>query len=425
DYSNLTEWTFPAGATIPPGSFKVVFCDGQTNLSSSAELHANFNLTSGSGELALSLLDTNGVPRILDYLNYRNLGPDHSYGSMPNGQGIDRAELLNATPGVSNVNSSTGLTVAINEWMAGNTHTLKDPVTGKYEDWFELYNYGDKAVSLAGCYLSHALTNKFEFQIPAGYSISPHGFLLVWADKQATIATPELHASFKLSKSGTSICLRAPDGTLLDFVSFGPQTSDIGMGRYPDGSANISILPLATPGNVNAAPNTPPEFRVSGSQYGYLGETIQFLAQAQDEDVPHQSLSYSLDPGSPTNAVIDPLTGAVSWTPLPRQAPSTNFFLLRVTDNGIPPLSATEPVAVIVDLPPALATFASAGNQVTMAWTAFPGRTYQLQYKEDLASPNWTDLGPAFIGNGDVVSLSPTNDVGASRQGFFRLKVDR
>ncbi|MGH7969599.1 MAG: lamin tail domain-containing protein, partial [Limisphaerales bacterium] len=67
DYSNLVEWAFPAGAVVSPRSFKLIFCDGQTNLSTPSELHANFTLASGSGGLALSLLDTNAVPRIADY----------------------------------------------------------------------------------------------------------------------------------------------------------------------------------------------------------------------------------------------------------------------------------------------------------------------------------------------------------------------
>src|SRR5204862_1562916 len=32
-YTNLTNWAFPAGAAINPGQFKVIFADGQSNLS--------------------------------------------------------------------------------------------------------------------------------------------------------------------------------------------------------------------------------------------------------------------------------------------------------------------------------------------------------------------------------------------------------
>ena len=113
-------------------------------------------------------------------------------------------------------------------------------------------------MDLAGCYLTHSLTNPVEFQIPPGYAISAHGFLLVWADKKTPTGSGDLHANFKLTKSGTSIGLYWTNGSLVDYVAFGQQTSDISMGRYPDGGPAISILPIATPRTNNALPNTAP-----------------------------------------------------------------------------------------------------------------------------------------------------------------------
>ena len=125
-YTNLAQWTFPADAVIAPNEFKVVFADGQLALSSSNELHTGFALSSGAGALVLSQLDTNGQSRVLDYLNYTNLGPNHSYGSFPDGQSFVRQEFFYATPGSSN-DGGKPIPVAINEWMAGNTHTSPTP----------------------------------------------------------------------------------------------------------------------------------------------------------------------------------------------------------------------------------------------------------------------------------------------------------
>ncbi len=421
-YSNLANWAFPTGSMIGPGQFRVVFADGQTNLSNTAELHTSFALGAGSGSLALSFLDAHGVPRIIDYLNFTNPAPDHSYGALPDGQGCTRSDLETPTPGVANSSAAPSLSVAINEWMASNTQTAKDPVTGKYEDWFELYNYGETPVDLSGCFLSHSLTNMSEFQIPSGYRLPGHGFLLVWADKSPTNGTAELHADFKLSKSGTSICLRAPGGALIDSVTFGPQSPDLSMGRYPDGAAMISLLPNATPGRQNAAVNTAPALAAPGDKFTYLGQTLSFTAQGLDSDVPRQTLTYSLDPGSPANAAIDSASGVFTWTPTARQAPSTNVFILRATDNGIPPLSASRPFAVMVSPAPALSAATGAG-QCTLAWPGLRGQTYQLEYRDDLSSGVWTELGPPMIGTGDVLSLSITNDFSSATQRFFRLAV--
>ena len=98
NYTNLTNWAFPSGAAINPGQFKVIFADSQTNLSTLAELHTSFTLASGSGSLALSRLYS-GQPQVLDYLDYTNIGLDHSYGSFPDGQSFLRQEFFPRYPG--------------------------------------------------------------------------------------------------------------------------------------------------------------------------------------------------------------------------------------------------------------------------------------------------------------------------------------
>jgi hypothetical protein len=158
NYTNLTAWAFPAGSSINPKAFKIIFADGQATLSRPTELHANFVLPKESGSLALSRL-YNGQPQVLDFINYEALPSNHSYGSFVDGQSFKRQQFYFATPGGTNNPVSPQLTVAINEWMAGNTRTLRDPLSGKYSDWFELFNYGTNAVNLAGFYLTDSPTN--------------------------------------------------------------------------------------------------------------------------------------------------------------------------------------------------------------------------------------------------------------------------
>src|SRR5206468_343377 len=51
--------------------------------------------------------------------------------------------------------------------------------------------------------------------------------------------------------------------------------------------------------------------------------------------------------GAVTNASIS-ATGVITWTPTEAQGPSTNTFTTIVTDNGSPPLSATNAFTVFV-----------------------------------------------------------------------------
>jgi len=419
-YTNLAQWTFPTNAVIQPGEFKVIFADGQPELSSSNELHTSFTLSSGAGALVLSRLDTNGQAGVLDYINYTNLGPNHSYGAFPDGQSFIRQEFFYPSPGAPN-NGGRPIPVAINEWMAGNTNTIRNPIGGKYDDWFELYNYSSNAVDLAGCYLTHSAANPVEFQVPAGYVIPPHGFLLVWADKNTPTGSGDLHVNFKLAKSGTSIGLYWTNATLVDYVTFGQQTDDISMGRYPDGGAAIYILPAATPRTNNAAPNTAPNLLAPGSKFIYLGQTLSFTAQANDTDAPKQRIIYSLDASAPTNATVNPTNGLFSWTPLARQAPGTYLIPLRASDNGIPPLSTLQIFQALVALPPSLGLAAADSNQVAFTWPTFPDQNYQIEYKDDLNDPVWIPLSLPFPGDGTVLTL--TNDAGTSGPRFFRLLI--
>jgi len=126
--------------------------------------------------------------------------------------------------------------------MADNLSTIANPANpGHFEDWFELYNPDTNAVDLTGFFLSDTLTNTTQSAIPDGTIIPAGGYLLVWADNSLNRNSPtnlDIHAGFALSKGGEAIGLFAPDRTVIDAVTFGPQITDVSQGRFPDGAAS-------------------------------------------------------------------------------------------------------------------------------------------------------------------------------------------
>ncbi len=259
DYSQLTQWAFPTGAVIAPGQFKVVFADGQTHLSTAEEWHTSFALPPAGGSVALTRTANNGQLQVMDYVNYTNLPANQSYGSLPDGQSFARRHFIYATPGAPNNAASPPVTVFINEWMADNTMTLADPADGQFEDWFEIHNPGDQTVDLGGYYLTDNLNNRFQYRVPANghYTIPPRGFLLVWADEetgQNNTSRPDLHVNFKLSKGGEAIGIFAEDGTPVDYVTFGPQETDVSEGVYPDGGTLRLFMAQPSPRAPNILP---------------------------------------------------------------------------------------------------------------------------------------------------------------------------
>jgi len=366
---------------------------------------------------------------VLDYVNYSNVTTNRSFGSFPDGQPFDRQEFYYVTPGGTNNGTAAPLVVFINEWMASNTRTLLNTNNGsKYDDWFELYNPATNSVSLAGYYLTDTLTDKFHYQIPAGYAIPAGGFLLVWADNTSGLNNPNdpaLHANFNLNKGGEAIGLFAAGGVQIDAITFGAQTSDVSQGRCPDGAGTFAILSAPSPRAANACTvsNTPPVLAPIANKFIHEGQTLTFTASAADVDAPPQTLAYSLDPGAPAAAHIDPGSGVFTWPTAGVPAPSTNLISLRVTDNGAPPLSASEVFTAIVLSPLRFGSATLTGSQLTLSWQTAPGQDYQVAYSDDLTPGSWHVLSGAenLPANGSG-SLSVSVSVsGAPHQRFYRV----
>lgn len=126
----------------------------------------------------------------------------------------------------------------INEIMAQNTSTITDD-NGQYEDWIELYNNTSNTLSLDNLFMSDTTTNLLKWQFPSGLTIPANSYLIVWADQDLT--QTGLHADFKLSSVGESAILSYPDGTIIESVTFGAQTADMGYARIPNGTGNFVI----------------------------------------------------------------------------------------------------------------------------------------------------------------------------------------
>jgi hypothetical protein len=425
-YTNYTNWVFPAGSSIGPTQFLIVFCDGEASETTNSEYHTSFRLTAGTGGVALSRLFTN-APQVMDYVNYKNLPGDRSYGSYPDGQPFDRQEFYYVTPGGTNDGRGAPITVYINEWMASNVSSLGDPADGQFEDWFELYNASSNTVNLAGYFLTDNLANKFQYQITTNgpHTIAPYGFLLVWADGEPNqntvggVPRADLHVNFSLAKAGDSIGLFAADGTAVDTVSFAGQIDNWTTGHYPDGTGGFYFMSDTTPRLPNfydLGSNAPPVLDLIGNKVLYLGQTLAFQATASDSDVPAQTLTFSLAPTPPAGANIT-TAGAFTWTP---SAIGTNSVTVRVTDSGAPAASDEETVVVEVLGAPSFASSVQNGATIELTWGARPGKQYAIDCKDDLNAGAWT---PLWTNTAVDNFLSFTNATTNSAQRFFRIRT--
>lgn len=260
DFGNLTKWSF---VDVMITNYLLVWADGEVDESTMVDPHTNFRLNPGTGSIVLSRL-VNGVPQIVDYLNYRNLATNDSYGTFPPGQSSQRLTFHFPTPGGANDPTRRPVSVFINEWMASNSGAVQDPFDQDFDDWFELYNASAQPVDLSRYKLTDLLTDSNKFTIPDGFVIPARGYLLIWADEEGsqTRTNGDLHVNFRLSAGGEEIGLfePGPNGRKVDSVEFGSQTPNVSQGRYPDGAPlPYPLMSPFTPRSANRVAVTQPE----------------------------------------------------------------------------------------------------------------------------------------------------------------------
>lgn len=138
-------------------------------------------------------------------------------------------------------------TVQISEVMAANTHTKLDPDYFNFSDWIELYNPSESVVDIGGYAISDKL-NDPKWTFPAGTTIAPHGYLLVWADEKDK-AGNGLHTNFKLKMDGEAVALFGKEGKMIEGFAYLKQHPDISVAME---NGQLSYMP-PSPGSQNAA----------------------------------------------------------------------------------------------------------------------------------------------------------------------------
>jgi hypothetical protein len=152
-----------------------------------------------------------------------------------------------------------------------------------------------------------------------------------------------------------------------------PGVTDVRLYRIIAGSGRIGIKLTGT--------NAPPQLAATPDQVVDEGVTLSLTNIVTDGDLPYQTLSFSLLPGVPYGASVNPTNAVFTWTPREEQGPGTNFIQVVVTDDGSPPLGATNSFSVVVreiNTPPQLgvldpATILQAGDIGTLGDPLEPG----------------------------------------------------
>jgi pectin methylesterase-like acyl-CoA thioesterase len=166
--------------------------------------------------------------------------------------------------------------------------------------------------------------------------------------------------------------------------------------------------------------NTAPSLTPVPDQTINVGVMLQLTNVATDPDVPPQTLTFALLSG-PTNATLDSASGILNWRPLVPQAGATYPVSVVVTDDGSPPLSATNNFHVTVNLltQPLLGSPSWVSGQFSMSVAGQTGPDYALQ-----ASANLTDWQTVFRTNSPAMPFEWTDPNSAAyAEQFYRVVV--
>jgi subtilisin-like proprotein convertase family protein len=195
----------------------------------------------------------------------------------------------------------------------------------------------------------------------------------------------------------------------------GPGTNLIAIVATDNGSPNLSSTQTFTA--IVLESNLPPTLTPIASRIVHAGAMITFTNSATDPDWPANALTFTLDPGGPLAASVDP-AGVFTWLTTDGDANSTNAFTVRVTDNGLPALDSTQGFQVTVQDRPIITSITTSNDWVMLTWSAIAGETYRLQYSGDMSGTNWSD-SVDILATGSNASGSSALDSSAR---FFRVR---
>lgn len=142
--------------------------------------------------------------------------------------------------------------LVINEVVSSNDGVNIDE-EGQTEDWIELANVSDSAISLSGYLIADSKSEPFPLP---NIILNAQSVILFWADSDASDGS--LHLPFKLSAAGEELKIFNANGAVIDSINIPALETNQAYGRYPSITGNFSRCRYATPNRANGEQCGPP-----------------------------------------------------------------------------------------------------------------------------------------------------------------------
>ncbi|WP_293313893.1 putative Ig domain-containing protein [Microcoleus sp. PH2017_08_TRC_O_A] len=172
---------------------------------------------------------------------------------------------------------------------------------------------------------------------PPGMSVDPKNGTVVWTPTAAQVE--EYYKELRATRDRLIAFGRGDSAPTVVKFNVALRAND-GKGGQALQYVEVELVP----------PNNPPVFTSTAPSnlLPQTGKRFEYRAVAADAD--GDSITYSLQAGSPAGVTIDPATGLVTWTPTAIQLGATSFTVLA-TDSKSSPVKLEVPLRVIEPIP--------------------------------------------------------------------------
>lgn len=187
--------------------------------------------------------------------------------------------------------------IHINELMVRNSSAIINEELN-FEGWAEIYNSGDEAVDLSGCFFSDNENDHFKWKNQDNTIIGPKQFAIFYFDELDEYN----HTSFKLDCDGGVLILSDAAGNELDRMAYPKTFRNSSYGRVTDGGEALGHFQLPTIGMSNFAATATAQAKapVFSENAGFYNAPISVTISAPN---PFAAIFYTTDSSEPK---IDP-----------------------------------------------------------------------------------------------------------------------
>ncbi len=175
-------------------------------------------------------------------------------------------------------------------------------------------------------------------------------------------------------------------------------------------AVEVPIVEVNQPGSITPIP----------PQKLVLGEKLTLQLDALDPDIPANTLRFWLGRFAPTGATLDATTGVFTWMAEPNQLGEHTVEIV-VSDDGYPPMYATQSFKINVFTPPAppeIEKIFFDGKRIRLRVHQSPSVAYQVEWSADLT--HWEFL-TSWEADTNAVSIDISSQTTSYL--FYRLRM--